>query len=113
LGTGLVRFTAGKYELTFHQAVGTRLEGRVAGAPPELCVAVAQPGGELIAVDARRRELVRVVELGATGAFALELVPAGELELRVGTREELSAGRWRHRERFTSAGETVRIEIEL
>ena len=42
--------------------------------------------------------------LGAQGTFAFPLVPEGDLELRIGTQEELRAGRWQHRESFVAAG---------
>lgn len=116
VGTGLVRLNAGEHELTFHQSPGSRVEGRVLGVPPNagLFVAIATPEGDLLPLDVRRDELREMTELGAPGTFAFSLVPEGDRELRVGTRQELAAGRWRLREPFEARrGAPVRLEVEL
>lgn len=116
IGTGLVELRAGEHRLRFELVPGASLEGRLLGLPPdiELFVALASAGGRLVPVDSGRDELRPLCELGADGSFRLPLVPAGELELRVGTRAELLGGRWRGRTTLQLApGEERVLELEL
>lgn len=115
IGTGLVRVGAGEHRLRFELPPGASVEGRVTGAAPgsELCVALAR-AGELLVLDVRRDEMGPLAELGHDGWFRFPLVPVGELELRVGTRADLLAGRWLRREELRVArGATVFVEVEL
>ena len=116
VGTGLVELTEGTYELTFHQVPGCRVEGRVQGITPdaELFVAIASSKGSLLTLDVRRGERSAMSELGAQGTFAFRMVPEGVHELRVGSKEELLAGRGRLRQSFEArAGDPVRLEVRF
>ena len=42
-------------------------------------------------------DLHEIVELGADGSFRLVKMPVGTFELRVGTRDQLRSGSYRHR----------------
>lgn len=99
IGTGLVRVGAGEYHLRFEPAPTGSVEGRLIGWPreQELFVALAQDGA-LLTLDVRRQELRSLGEVGADGYFRFPQAPIGALELRVGTRAELLAGRWTKRE---------------
>jgi hypothetical protein len=53
-------------------------------------------------------------ELGAQGTFYFARVPVGELELRLGTTDELRAGRWRWSRKIeVRPGEPLKLEVEL
>jgi len=115
MGTGLVHVTAGEHRLRFELTPSGSVEGRVTGGPSgrELFAALAH-GGKLLTLDVRRDEMRSVSELGADGFFRFPLVPVGTLELRIGTREELLAGRWTHHQELRVArGETLAVEVEL
>ena len=115
IGTGLVRVNAGEYRLRFELTPSGSVEGRVSGAAPgsDLCVALGR-AGRLLELDVRRSEMGSVSELGHDGWFRFPLVPVGELELLVGTRAELLAGRWLRREELrTARGATAFVEVEL
>jgi hypothetical protein len=115
VGTGLVRVSAGEHRLRFELGPSGAVEGRVTGAQPDgdLFVALARKG-ELLELDVRRSEAAPVAELGHDGWFRFPFVPAGELELRVGTRAELLAGRWLRREELCVArGATLAVEVDL
>lgn len=104
IGTGLVRVEAGEYRLRFELTPSGAVRGRVHGdsGGRELCAALAR-AGRLLALDVRQDELRTVSDLGADGYFAFPLAPAGALELRLGSREELLAGRSCHRQELELA----------
>ena len=115
IGTGLVRVGAGEHRLRFELGPGASVEGRVTGAAlgSDLCVALAH-AGRLLELDVRREEMKTMAELGHDGWFRFPLVPVGELELRVGTRADLLAGRWLARQELrTARGVTASVEIDL
>lgn len=115
IGTGLVRVGAGEHHLRFELGPGASVEGRVTGVAPgsELCAALAR-AGELLVLDVRREKMSATCELGHDGWFRFPLVPVGALELRVGTRAELLAGRWLRREELRAErGAIVSVEVEL
>jgi len=113
VGTGLVHLTEGEYRLRFELGSTGAVEGFVRERPPdrELFAALAHDGG-LLELDVDRRETDVVRELGADGFFRFPRVPAGPLELRVGTLEELLAGRWTHTlDLDVGRGATVSVEV--
>jgi hypothetical protein len=115
IGTGLVHVAPGEYRLRFELTPTGSIEGRVRGGPAgrELFVALAR-GGELLTLDVRQREMRSLCALGADGYYRFPLVPAGALELRVGTREELATGRWTKREEFQLArGAKLALDVQL
>jgi hypothetical protein len=114
IGTGLVRVEAGEYRLRFELTPSGAVRGRVHGADGRERSAALARGGALLALDVRQDELRTVCELGADGYFAFPLAPAGALELRVGTREELLAGRWSHRQELELArGAELWLDVRL
>jgi RNA polymerase sigma-70 factor, ECF subfamily len=115
VGTGLVRVSEGTYKLRFELAPTSSVEGRVRGpAAADLAAALYLPDGRPLPIDVRR-EVMRVeAELGAQGTFYFARVPVGPLELRLGTVDELRAGRWRWSRKIeVRAGEPLTLEIEL
>ena len=100
--------------MTIELPPSAAVEGRVRGArSEELCVALAQMG-RLLLLDVRRETMDLVAELGHDGWFRFPLVPVGTLELRVGTRAELLAGRALRREELhTTRGATTTVDVEL
>lgn len=116
IGTGLVRVTRGDHHLRFHLTPATTVEGIVHGARIEdaLCIAVTTSDGRLIALDMRREDMHDITDLSAGGRFVLRQVPTGRYELRVGTADELRAGRARLQHAIELvAGESHRVELEL
>jgi hypothetical protein len=116
IGTGLVRLAAGEHRLRFELPAAGALRGRVVGAREgaELFVALAHADGRPIPLDVGRGDASPLVELGFDGRFRLATAPAGRLELRVGTREELLGGSWTRRQEIRVApGGTTEVEIEL
>lgn len=115
VGTGLVRVEPGEHALRFELAPGGAVHGRVADAPPdvELCAALAR-GGRLLPLDTGRDELDGTCELASDGSFSFPLAPAGECELRIGTRAELLSGEARRREPLdVPAGGTATPVVRL
>ncbi len=115
IGTGLVRVSAGEHRLRFELTPSASIEGRVIGGVPgrELFVALASEG-RLLTLDVGRNEMRPMSELGLDGFFRFPLVPAGKLELRVGTREELLGDRWTHREDLLlERGAKLHVEVTL
>jgi hypothetical protein len=84
-----------------------------------LAVALATEDGRLVPIDGRRGALAPLVDVGAGGAFLMDQVPAGELELRVGHPGELArsdgtAGASLVRRRVTiPAGGLIEVELSL
>jgi hypothetical protein len=115
VGTGLVRVSAGTYKLRFELAPTSSVEGRVLGpAAADLSAALYLPDGRPLPLDVRREVMRAEAELGAQGTFYFERVPIGELELRLGTAEELRANRSRWSRRIeVRLGEPLALEIEL
>lgn len=97
--TGLVRVGSGEHRLVFRLQGAASVRGRASGlgTPSEVRVAVFCAGEPVPLSIGRKDERRTFVELGADGSFALDLVPAGKIELRAGTREELERGQWRAR----------------
>ena len=120
-GTGLVRIEEGEHVVRIALALAGSVRGRITGAPRDtlLAVALATDDGRLVPLDGRRGELEAIVDVGAGGAFFVGLVPAGELELRVGHPSELlrsdgSPGGALVRRRIEVVPtETLELEIEL
>jgi RNA polymerase sigma factor (sigma-70 family) len=115
VGTGLVRVAQGTYKLRFELAPTTTLEGRVSGpGAADLAAALYLPDGRPLPLDVRRNTMQAEAELGAQGTFYFARVPAGELELRLGTPDELRAGRSRWSRTIEArSGEPLKLEIEL
>ena len=114
MGTGLVHIGPGTHQITLHLQPAARLRGRVKAAARDrtLHLALATMQGELVALDVREEEMQTTVPLGAQGAFDLGSVPAVPLELRLGTREELTNGRASFRQSIhLEPGENAEIEL--
>lgn len=118
MGTGLVEVGAGSYTVDVHVQPMGRLEGRVqpldqGAAEPgqEMHLAIAEPGGEVLAVQGLLDNLRRYHELGTDGCFTLYEVPVGTWELRLGPKPMLEKGDAMRRYRVTvTAGENDPIE---
>lgn len=115
VGTGLVRVSEGTYKLRFELAPTTTVEGRVRGpGAADLAAALYLPDGRPLPLDVRREVMQAEAELGAQGTFYFARVPIGALELRLGTTEELRAGRSRWSRRIgVKSGEPLVLAIEL
>ena len=112
VGTGLVRVEGGRYEVDLHLPPAGSLEGRIQDLDPmvDWCVALAGPDGEWIPVAGPDGENKTVHKLPTHGGFRFALVPAGRLELHLGTRAALLRGQSAARYSVeVHAGKTARL----
>ncbi len=105
IGTGLVQVAAGEYRLHFKLVACVPIHGRVrAREGADYAVALARSNGDLLEFDFGQRRMEKIRELGADGSFSFPGVPIGELELRVGTPQQLLAGEAQHRQPLAVTG---------
>ena len=74
------------------------LEGRVHDTvgKGDLCVALADEAGRPVHILWKDQYYASFNRTGADGAFFLQNAPVGRFHLRVGTKQELEAGKYRH-----------------
>lgn len=111
-------FEAGEHELVFEPVPVATLHGRIAGsaATEFLALQLVDDAGRPVPLATFEgfTKPVALVETDARGRFVLRTAPSGTFRLRVGTRAELAAGRWRTETVLAlHPGENGPIEVRL
>jgi len=115
LATDFHYFEDGEYDITFLIQPAGSLEIRLRwpGRPDDLCYALADLNGSLLAVEGVGNRMKKVAPVPPDGAMAIQLAPAGEFLLRLGTQEGLPAGQYLLEKRVTlRPGTNPLLEIE-
>jgi RNA polymerase sigma-70 factor (ECF subfamily) len=97
--TEVLFFEAGEHELVFDPLPAATLRGRILGARPDefLALQLVDDAGHPVPLATFEgfTNPTTLVETDSHGRFVLRSAPSGTFRLRVGTRAELTAGRWR------------------
>ena len=98
MGTGLVYLDPGARRLDFHLTPSGSARGKINGLKPgdEQYLAAALANGELALFALPKTGWGDRMRLPNAGSFALEGLPAGDVQLRVGTAKQIEAGRFTH-----------------